>query len=236
MKVALMQPYFFPYIGYFQLINAVDEFIIFDNAQYIRRSWITRNRILNAHKESVFINVPVCKEAMGTKIKDIRINNDIQWQNKIFQQFLYYKNAPHYHYVKDFLGDCFTVNDSDYVSQFNTRSLRMICDLLKIDTKITVLSEQFPTIDEADEADEWGIKVSKALNASSYINAIGGKEFYNPKKYLNNGIDIQFVEPVLLAYKQFKPLFVPGLSIIDVMMFNEIEKIREMLQLYLLVN
>lgn len=236
MKVALMQPYFFPYIGYFQLINEVDEFVIFDNAQYIRRSWITRNRLLNAHKESTFINVPVCKEAMGTKIKDIRINNDIQWQNKIFQQLLYYKNAPYYQYVKDFLSDCFTVNDSDYVSQFNTRSLKMICDLLKIDTKITVLSEKFPAIDTADEADEWGIKVSKALNASTYINAIGGKEFYNPEKYLNNGIDIQFVEPVLLAYKQFKPLFVPGLSIIDVMMFNEIEKIREMLQLYLLVN
>lgn len=84
-----MQPYFFPYLGYYQLIQSVDEFVIFDQAQFIRRSWITRNRILNAHKETVYINVPVCKAPRETRIKDIRIDHEANWKEKMVQQLLY---------------------------------------------------------------------------------------------------------------------------------------------------
>ncbi|WP_397538316.1 WbqC family protein [Rummeliibacillus pycnus] len=234
MKVALMQPYFFPYLGYYRLINSVDEFVIFDNAQFIRRSWITRNRILNAHKESIYINVPVFKAQRETKIKDIQINNDINWQEKIIQQLLYYKAAPNFTSVMEFVKECLSIK-CDNVSQFNTSILRKTCNLLKIDANITVLSEKFPFINQADEADEWGIKVSKALKASTYINAIGGKEFYSTQKYKNEGLDIQFINPSLAPYKQFKHKFVPGLSIIDVLMFNEISRIKEMIGIQELV-
>jgi len=231
MKVALMQPYFFPYLGYFQLIHSVDEFIIFDQAQHIRRSWITRNRILNAHKESIYINVPVCRAQRETIIKDIQINNDINWQEKIIQQLLYYKDAPNFTNVMEFVKECLSIK-CDNVGQLNTSLLRMTCNLLNIDTHITVLSEKFPSIDEAKEADEWGIKVSQALNASTYINAIGGKEFYDQQKYNEEGLDIQFINPILAPYKQFNHEFVPGLSIVDILMFNEISKIKEMIGLH----
>ncbi|KMY29631.1 hypothetical protein ACZ11_21315 [Lysinibacillus xylanilyticus] len=228
MRVALMQPYFFPYVGYFQLINSVDEFVIFDNAQYIKKSWITRNRILNEHKESSFINVPIIKAPRETKIKDILINKNIDWQEKLFNQLFYYKQAPYFNYVLDFLNGSLPNNNYDNLSEINTLLLRKTCELLNIRTKITILSKKFPTIEYANTADEWGVKVSKALNASTYINAIGGKDFYDKEKYRDNGLDIHFIKPNLSPYKQFKKHFIPGLSIIDIMMFNSIEVIQKM--------
>lgn len=235
MKVALMQPYFFPYIGYFQLIHAVDEFVIFDNAQYIRRGWMNRNRILNAQKEAVYINVPVQKAHRETKIKDIVINNNINWKENIFDQLNYYQKAPYYPEIIDFLHECLNNKESN-LSQFNTMLLKKVCKLLGIKTNITILSTDLPTVREANVADEWGVKVSKALNATVYINAIGGIEFYDQQKYMANGLDIQFIKPMLKPYKQFNNDFISGLSIIDVMMFNHLDEIKDMLDIHELVK
>lgn len=235
MKVALMQPYFFPYIGYFQLIHEVDEFIVFDNAQYIRRGWMNRNRILNGQKESVYINLPVQKAPRETKIKDILINHNLDWKNSLFQQIYYYRKAPYYTFVTDFLEECLTINTSS-LSQFNTNLIKKVCDLLDIDTNISVLSEKLPMISMANAADEWGVEVCKALNATTYINAIGGIEFYDQKKYLENNIEIQFIHSILKPYKQFNHNFIPGLSIIDVMMFNHKQEIKEMLEVHELIK
>lgn len=228
MKVALMQPYFFPYLGYFQLINSVDEFVIFDNAQYVRRSWMNRNRILNEHKESSYLTVPVSKAPRETKIKDIVINQHVNWQEKIFCKLRIYKNAPYYPQVVEFLNDCFQTSNT-HLSELNTTLLKKTCDLLRIDTDITILSERLPAIESANRADEWGIKVSKALHATTYINAIGGRDLYCQQKYQDHGLVIKFIKPNLFSYKQFDQQFVPGLSIIDVLMFNDVNAIKEML-------
>ncbi|WP_323645048.1 WbqC family protein [Lysinibacillus xylanilyticus] len=234
MRIALMQPYFFPYLGYFQLIHSVDEFVIFDNAQYTRRSWINRNRLLSEHGKSIYFNVPVCKAPRETKINDIVINNNLNWQEKILNQLIFYKHAPYFMNVMEFVTDCLT-NSNSNLSQFITLILRKTCALLSIETSITILSQKFPTIIEANAADEWGIKVSRALNATTYINAIGGKDFYNQQKYIDNDLDIQFIQPILTPYKQYSDDFMPGLSIIDVLMFNDISKIKEMLDIHELV-
>src|ERR1700750_1615028 len=99
MKIALMQPYFFPYLGYYQLVKSVDEFVIFDQAQYVRRTWMNRNRILNNHKEFSFLIVPVTKAPRETKIKDIKIDYESNWKERIFDQLRCYKKAPNYQTV-----------------------------------------------------------------------------------------------------------------------------------------
>lgn len=235
MRVALMQPYFFPYIGYFQLIKAVDEFVVFDNAQYIRRGWMNRNRILNAQKETVYISVPVQKAHRETKIKDIVINHNSNWQETIYRQLNYYHKAPNYAFVMDFLSECLSINHPS-LSGFNTILLKKVCNLLEINTNITVLSEELPMINEANAADEWGVKVAKAMNATTYINAIGGIEFYDQQKYRTNGLDIQFIKTEIKPYKQFHDIFVPHLSIIDVMMFIQLEEIKEILEIHELIK
>lgn len=235
MKIALMQPYFFPYLGYFQLIHSVDEFVIFDQTQYIRRSWITRNRILNAHKESIYINVPVYKAPRETKIKDIHINHENNWQEKIIQQLQYYKNAPNFNEVLEFVRECLNIK-IECISQFNTMIIKKTCNLFNINTNITVLSEKLPSIKKANEADEWGIITTKALHGTTYNNAIGGKEFYDPQKYIDNGLDIQFIQPTLKPYNQFNQKFISGLSIIDIMMFNDVDTINKMMENYKLIR
>ena len=235
MKIALMQPYFFPYIGYFQLIKSVDEFVIFDNAQYVRRGWMNRNRILNEHKESIFITVPVCKAQRETKIKDILINNDVNWKEKILNQCLYYQNAPNYSVVRQMLEESFAESETN-LSEFNTRLIKMICSYLGIETKIMLFSEAFPHIDNAEEADEWGMHLSMESNATTYINRIGGKDFYDQQKYIDQGIDIKFIQSILTPYNQFDKSFVPGLSIIDILMFNDLSSISKMLDQYELIS
>ena len=235
MKVALMQPYFLPYIGYFQLIHAVDEFVVFDNVQYIRRGWMNRNRILNAQKETVYISIPVQKAHRETKIKDIVINNNSNWKETIYHQLNYYRKAPNYAFVMDFLNECLS-NYQPSLSEFNTILLKKVCKLLEINTNITVFSEKFPMINEANAADEWGVKVAKALNATTYINALGGIEFYDQQKYKENSLDIQFIKTELKPYKQFHDIFIPGLSIVDVMMFNQPEEIKDMLEIHELIK
>ena len=231
MKVALMQPYFFPYLGYYQLIKSVDEFVVFDNAQYVRRSWMNRNRILNEHKESSYMTVPISKAPRETKIKDIVINNHVNWQEKIFRKLYIYKNAPYYPQVVEFLNDCL-IHRNTNLSELNTILLKKTCRLLNIKTDITILSKKLPAIESANMADEWGIKVAKALNACTYINAIGGMDIYCEQKYQDNGLVLKFIKPNLTPYNQFDRNFVPGLSIIDVMMFNSVEEIQKMLADY----
>lgn len=195
---------------------------------------INRNRILNAQKETVYINIPVHKAPRETKIKDIVIANG-NWKETIFHQLNYYRKAPHYDFVMVFLEDCLTSHNSN-LSELNISLIKKVCNLLEIDTKITVLSNKFPMLSDINAADEWGIEVSKALNATTYINAIGGMEFYDSQKYKANGLDIQFVKTELKPYQQFQDVFVPGLSIIDVLMFNQPDEIREMLEIHELIK
>lgn len=235
MKVALMQPYFFPYIGYFQLIHAVDEFVIFDQAQYMRRGWMNRNRILNGQKETAYFHITVEKAPRETKIKHILINHSINWKEKLFQQLNYYHKAPNYAFVMDFLNESLDFHMTS-LSEVNTFLLKRVCELLAIDTKITVLSKEFPMITGANEADEWGIQVAKALNATTYINAIGGIELYNQQKYVANNLKIQFIKSNLKSYEQYDHVFTSGLSILDVMMFNDLVEIKMMLDSYELIG
>lgn len=230
-----MQPYFLPYLGYFQLIKSVDEFVVFDNVQYVRRSWMNRNRILNEHKESVFITVPVCKADRETKIKDVLINNEIAWKEKIFNQIQYYKNAPNYLDVRQLLEECFAQSETS-LRDFNMKLIKTICSLLAIKTNITLLTEKYPQITTAQESDDWGLQVSNVSNSATYINAIGGRDFYNQQKYIDCGVDIKFIQSTLTPYSQFGKNFVPGLSIIDILMFNDLPTISEMLDQYELIT
>lgn len=235
MKIALMQPYFFPYLGYYQLVKSVDEFVIFDQAQYLKRSWMNRNRILNNQKEFTFITIPVCKAPRDTKINKIQIDYKSNWKKRIYNQLQYYKKAPNYQMVLELLEELFDERVEN-LSMLNTLILKKTCSLFGIETKITILSEVMPELISTDAADEWGVLISKYRRATTYINAIGGKEFYNQQKYSDHGIYLKFLHSTLRPYKQFNKEFIPGLSIIDLMMFNSLHDIKKMLNDYKLIN
>ncbi len=238
MKIAIMQPYFFPYIGYFQLINAVDKWIVFDDVQYIKHGWINRNRILSPNLEKIwqYIVVPVKKFDQKDLITNIRINNREDWQKKILGQLTYYKKirAPYYDIVTDLLDLIFEEAFESLV-ELNSNSLKAICNYLGIVFNFNISSELNLNYNNVIYAGDWAFEISKQLNANAYINPIGGMKIFDLKKFNDAGININFLRSIKIEYKQSNRSFVSNLSILDVMMFNPKEKINEMLNEYELI-
>jgi hypothetical protein len=234
MKLGIMQPYFFPYLGYYSLMKHTDQWIVFDVVQYIRHGWIARNRVLKPGEGWQYIAVPLQKHNRDTLIKDIRINQD-DWKGKILRQLDHYKKARYYNQTIEVIKECFEI-ETDSITILNAHILKTTCNYLGIDFKYNIFSEMDLAIDPVADAGEWALNISKALQASEYINPPGGMELFDKNKFANAGINLKFLNINLTDYPQRRNVFEPGLSIIDVMMFNSPEVIREMLDNYQFID
>lgn len=236
MTLGIMQPYFMPYLGYFSLIKHTDEFILFDTVQFIRHGWIERNRILKQNGGWQYIQIPLIKgNGRDTVIKDVRINNTENWKQKILAQLQHYKKiAPYYFRVINLLKELFA-NDFDDITHLNQKSLQLVCDYLGFQRDFPIFSEMNLFIEEVNAPDEWALNICKAMNVSSYINPIGGSEFFDRIKYEKAGVDLKFQQMKLDEYDQKRQPFEAGLSILDVMMFNSPDDINVMMDHFELV-
>lgn len=237
MKLGIMQPYFFPYLGYFQLINLTDKWIVFDDVNYIKRGWMNRNRVLKPErKDWQYIRFPVKKFKRGTKIKDIEIKNDLKWKDKIFRQLEHYKNiAPYYANTIKIVENSLEI-ETKSLTKLNSHILKTVCDYLEIDFNYSISSNENYDYSQVEDADEWALEISKQEKANKYINPIGGKDFFDPKKYKKNNIDINFLEIENVRYSQKNNEFISNLSIIDILMFNSKKETKNMLTNYKLVD
>ena len=234
MRLAIMQPYFFPYIGYFSLIRNTDQFILLDTIQFIRHGWIERNRILNQQEGWIYFKVPIIKEnGRSTLINEIRIDNNQNWKQKIIAQMQSYKKiAPYYNKVMEMLNELFSHEFNDMVS-LNKASLEKVFNYLRLDIHVQVFSEMNLNIEQPKEPDEWALNICKAIGGvNEYWNPPGGQTFFDRQKYLKAGIDIKFMTQIIAPYSQHRPTFEPRLSIIDIMMFNDIDVIYKMMENY----
>ncbi len=237
MTLGIMQPYFMPYIGYISLIKHTDRFILFDTVQFIRHGWIERNRMLKQNEGWQYIQVPLIKQdGRDTLIKDIKINNKEEWKRKILAQIQHYKKvAPYYRRVVALLEDIFT-NDFEDITTLNKASLECICKYLGFERKLEVFSQMHLDIDVVNAPDEWALNICKAIDGvTGYINPIGGLSFFDRNKYENAGIKISFQQMEITEYSQKRDMFEPGLSILDVMMWNDVDEINRMLDKYTLL-
>jgi hypothetical protein len=230
MRLAINQPYFFPYIGYFSLIKNSDQFILLDVVQFVRQGWMRRNRILKQDNGWQYISVPVNDCSRETLIKDISICNNNNWKQVLLNQLQYYRKlAPYYTPVTDLLNNIFKGDFTDIV-HLNKKTLEGICEYLEIDFQIKVLSEMDLQLEKAGAPDEWALNICKAIgDVNEYWNLPGGSGFYDTAKYYNAGLDIKFLKNIAKPYDQKREKFEPDLSIIDVMMFNDKSKIRDMI-------
>lgn len=231
-----MQPYFFPYLGYFSLIKHVDQFILFDTVQFIRHGWIERNRILKPGEGVQYVSVPLVKSSHEARIKDVSIRNSEDWKNHIFCQLRHYKKrAPFYEKTMAVLENALDF-ETDSITYLNERTLRCVCEYIGIQQNIVIFSQMNLSIEAAKEPGDWALNICKELgNVDEYWNPIGGVSFINPQKYEEAGIKFNFYSVILEEYSQRRQTFEKSLSIIDVMMFNSQEKINEMLDRYELI-
>lgn len=234
MKLAIMQPYFMPYIGYFQLIKAVDKFIVYDDVNYIKRGWINRNNILVNNQSSLF-SIPVSKSSQNSKINEVMINSDTFeiWKQNFLRTLEYnYKKAPFYNSVMKLLSNMFAENYFS-ISHLATQSICLTCDYLNIECQLDISSEL--NIGNDLSGMERILDICLEVGATKYINPIGGVDLYSKDIFIQHGIDLSFIKSGDVIYKQFNNEFVPWLSIIDVLMFNSPEEINKMLDVYQLI-
>ena len=230
MKLGIMQPYFLPYIGYISIMKHTDMFILLDEVQFIRHGWIERNRILKPSEGWQYIQVPLQKHKQTELIRNIKINNDLDWGKKILAQIEHYKKkAPYYRRVVELLKEIFSKQYTTIV-ELNKDSINAVCEYLSIKKDVRVFSEMGLTIDPVSESDEWALNISKALHASEYRNPPGGMSIFNKEKYDNANIALVFHEVITEEYPQkTNQPFIPNLSILDVLMFNSPETVNLML-------
>jgi len=236
-KVAILQPYIFPYIGYFQLINAVDTFVFYDDVNFIKKGWVHRNSILINGEPNLF-SIPCIKASQNKFIKDITVDSNNIKINKTLKNInIHYKKAPFYNDVFPVIEKIFeSIQDNTKISELSISSVIEVCKYLGINKKIEISSDKYAQ-SQGLEKSERIMSICSTNEANVYINPKGGVELYSKELFKDNNIELKFMSTDIEAvkYKQFNDDFVPGLSIIDVMMFNSIEEIKDMLELYKLI-
>ncbi len=229
MKIGCNQPYFFPYIGYWKLINISDIYVISDSMQYIKQGYINRNNMLINGRRHLF-TLEVLDAHRSSLINEVKVGRN---SRKILKSiFRAYRRAPYFEEIYPMLEEIL-LNDQKNLAKYVGYSIERIVQYLDIDTKIIYLSDlQGET---SLKGEDRVIDMCKRLNSDHYINAIGGQKLYNKENFLKEGIKLNFIKTGDIEYKQFNNEFVPKLSIIDVMMFNSKEEIKEMLNMYELI-
>ncbi len=224
-----MQPYLFPYIGYFQLINAVDKFVIYDDVNFIKKGWINRNNLLiNGHAN--LFTVPLKNYSQNKLIKEIEISRSEKWEKDLLKTLeISYKKSPYFDEVYKII-ECIIQNDEKNISAFIYFSLQIINNYLEIKTEIVKSSSHY--LNNYLKQSERIIDICKKENADEYINPSGGMELYSKELFQKDGISLNFIKTNNIVYKQFNGNFEKSLSIIDVMMFNSKTKIKELLNEY----
>jgi WbqC-like protein family len=222
MRLAIMQPYFFPYIGYFQLIAAVDLFIVYDNIKYTKKGWINRNRMLQNGKDVMF-SLPLKSDSDNLDVCERELAADFN-RDKLLNQFNgAYRRAPYFTQTFPLVEQIVRYEDKN-LFRFLHHSIVRTCEHLGITTEIRISSRI--AIDHDLKNQDKVLALCAAVGARTYMNAIGGRELYSKEAFQEKGIDLKFIQSKPFEYAQLGDAFVPWLSIIDVMMFNPLDTIQ----------
>jgi len=229
MKLGIMQPYFLPYIGYFQLIKAVDKYVIADDMNYIKQGWINRNNFLLNGQPFMF-HLPLINASINKRINEIHV---VENQSKLLKTIeVNYRKTPHFNQVFPMIEGIIRHEDKN-LARYVGNSIIKIAGYLQIDTEFIYNSDH--ECEQTLKGQDRLISNCLIYGAKTYINAIGGTELYDKEAFKKVGIDLLFLKTQPIEYKQLKNLFVPNLSILDVLMFNSVEQVSDLLMKYDLI-
>ena len=229
MTLGIMQPYFMPYIGYWQLMAAVDTYVVYDDVNYIKGGWVARNNILLNGQKHMF-TITLNGASPNKLFNEITIKDDFKKFSRLIESA--YRKAPYYEEVCTLLERIYSFEDRS-LGAFMLNSFQVVLDYLEIDTKL-ILSSSIEK-DNSLKAKDKVKHICHLLGADTYYNAIGGQELYDKNDFKADGIDLCFVKTELSPYPQLNNEFVPGLSLIDVLMFNSPTEVKQLLTNYKLV-
>ena len=229
-RIAVMQPYFFPYIGYFQLVNACDDFVFLDNVQYIERGWINRNRLLVNGRVS-YVTVPVVRSSQKTLVLEKLIHPSMSVEKLLHKIRNEYKKCQYFPVVYDLLVEIFR-DMGDRISALSASSVTRVSRYVGLNTRFHLASELIPNALSASlTAEDRIILLVHALHGSYYINMRGGEGLYNSERFDKEKIKLSFIDPSISPYPQSGDVFVQGLSIIDMLMNLPAGEVRKQCEL-----
>ncbi|MEO6721259.1 MAG: WbqC family protein [Ferruginibacter sp.] len=229
MKLAVMQPYIFPYLGYFQLINAVNKFVIYDDVNFIKKGWINRNNILLNAQRDLF-TIPLENVSQNRLINETHISREVKWKTKLLKSLeLAYKKAPRYSEVSPIILETIVAEHTS-ISNMATMSIKAVLKYLDVSTEVVSTSSQYGN--SMLKGQDRILDICKKEDADHYINLSGGMEIYSRDIFKKNGIALSFIKSLPICYKQFNNEFVSSLSIIDLLMFNPKDEVTFMLNQY----
>ena len=242
MTLAIMQPYFLPYLGYMQLMSAVDTFVLYDDVAFINRGWINRNRLLINGQEHLF-TVPLRDASQNKRINEVHLADDAKWRGKLLKTIEQgYRKAPQYGTVMP-LTEKIINFATDSIAELVRASLVELNQYMNLTTRLVASSSVYGNAHL--KAQERILAICEQEGATRYINPVGGQELYDRAKFAAAGIELKFIQANRVDYPQYNPNrtggpagqneFVPWLSILDVLMFNDVATVRSMLGAYELI-
>jgi hypothetical protein len=228
MNIAIMQPYIFPYIGYFQLIAAVEKFIFYDDVNFIKQGWINRNKIL-VNEEELLFTMPIEKISSYIHINQVKLSPTqyIIWKKKFLTTLIYaYKKAPNFDKIYKIVDGILNIPPDYNMASICKKSIMDICSYIGLERQF-VLSSAIYENDSLKSADRI-IDICNKEMADIYTNMVGGEGLYDVNRFKENGIKLKFLKADLNPYNQYLHSFTPSLSIIDILMFNDKLEVKNM--------
>jgi hypothetical protein len=233
MNIAIMQPYFFPYIGYFQLVNAADIFIFYDDVNYINKGWINRNKFL-VNENALYITISCEKASQNKLISEINVLLDLKTQDKILKTIENaYKKAPFFNEVFSLFYKCIRFEKHE-LGRFSANTILEVCNYLNIKKIFKFSSADHSDSKGMDKSDRL-IHIARSEQCENYINLMGGMKLYDKTYFKKQGVELCFLQPQSINYTQFNRTFIADLSIIDILMFNDTHVVNTFINKYLLL-
>ena len=230
MKLGIMQPYFFPYLGYFALIAQTDRWVVFDMTQYTRRSWLTRNRILHPSQGWQYITLPMDHASPSINICEARVLDRDAAARRILGQIEHYRrHAPFFPAVADLVRDTLRAGESQFLVDVCVSCLRNVFRYLGLPFNYLICSRENLPLPAITGPGLWALEISAVLKASEYVNPIGGQELFDRGAFAKRGIRLSFLPPPDFRYSCAPYSFIEHLSIVDVLMWNRPEAVKQAL-------
>ncbi|OGR00764.1 MAG: hypothetical protein A2511_11775 [Deltaproteobacteria bacterium RIFOXYD12_FULL_50_9] len=221
LKLGIMQPYFFPYLGHFSLIAAVDEWIVFDITQYTPKTWMNRNRVLHPSSGWQYVTVPLSNSSISINTSEARVLNLSKTKASIVGKLSHYKKkAPYFEAVNALVQDVFDAATDDSLVHLNVCGLSTVCRYLEIPFTYRICSELNLPLPVKLRPGDWAPEICSLLGATSYVNPVGGREIFDPAEFARRGISLHFIQAKEFVYDTASYQFEANLSIIDVLMWN----------------
>jgi len=228
MIFGIMQPYFFPYLGHFALIANTNEWVVFDISQYTPKTWMNRNRVLHPTSGWTYVTVPLSNSSINIKTHEARILDGPATQTSILGKLSHYRHkAPHFNEVTKLINQAFTCPGTESLVTLNVKALQVVCQYLEIPLRVRVCSDLGLQLPRGLGPGDWALEISSQLGATSYVNPISGRALFDPVRFKERNISLCFLEFDEFVYKTGPYKFEGSLSVLDVLMWNSPELVRQ---------